>query len=157
MNNNENTSDSEISTVSTEPEQTEELENLEETAYIDNVRNNVRDWKLREMDANTNETSKSNGLQGLRGYVSKTAQLFYDLQNYLQTSKNNEKNMNDSLYVNIIDAIGYPATLNSHVKMLVEHFLQRDLVELPLTVEPKVINTYAEKGLEMQTEFPDEE
>lgn len=152
------TSDSETNTVlSIENEETEPVDDLEESTYITNVRNSVRDWKLREMDANTSETSKANGLGGLRSYVAKTAQLFYDLQTYLNTSKNKEKNMADVLYVSIVEAIGIPATLNQHIRRLLEHFLQRDLVELPLTVEPTVINSYAQKGLEVKTEFPDEE
>ena len=139
------------------PDDLDDVENLNEVNHINQVRNSIMNWKLREMDGNTSESSKANGLQGLRSYVAKSATLFYDLMNYLKTAKNKEQNMKDVLYVGIVDAIGVPATLNFHVRSLLEHILQRDLLELPFTVEPKVINTYAEKGLEVQTEFPDEE
>ena len=148
---------SSVMSVENEALENEQIEDLEETNYLKSVRNSIRDWKLREMDANANETSKANGLQGLRNYVSKSAKLFYDLQAYLLTSKNDEQNMKDALYVSIVDSIGMPATLTHHIRLLLEHILQRDLVELPFTVEPKVINSYAKKGLEIQTEFPDEE
>lgn len=137
----------------------DEIENTEDEdmTRVNTVRNTVRDWKLREMDKNTELTSNPSGVNGLRNYVSKSARLFYDLTSYLNTSKNDEKNMKDVLYVSIVDAIGLPATLNQHVKTMLEHILQQDLVELPYTVEPNVINTYAKKGMEAQTEFPDEE
>jgi hypothetical protein len=135
----------------------DDVETLDDVNHVNQVRNSVMNWKLREMDQNTTETSKANGLQGLRSYIAKSATLFYDLMNYMKTSKNKEQNMKDGLYVSIVDAIGIPGTLNYHVRTLLEHVLQRDLLELPFTVEPKVINTYAEKGLEVQTEFPDEE
>ncbi len=135
----------------------EDAVDIDEENHVNRVRNSVRDWKLREKDENTTNTSKANGLQGLRTYVAKSATLFYDLMNYIKTSQNKEQNMKDILYVNIIEAIGIPSTLNYHVRTMLEHILQRDLIELPFTVEPKVINTYAEKGLEVKTEFPDEE
>ena len=135
----------------------EGVENIDEDAHIDKVRTAVQNWKLREMDNNTSETSNAKGLQNLRSFVAKSATLFYDLNTYMDTSKNKENNMKDALYRHIIDAIGVPATLSSHVKTLLQYFLQRDLVELPFTVEPKVINTYAQKGLEAPTEFPDEQ
>ena len=135
----------------------DEVGSTEDMNRVNTVRNTVRDWKLREMDKNTELNSNPSGVNGLRNYVSKTARLFYDLTSYLNTSKNDEKNMKDVLYVSIVDAIGLPATLNRHVKIMLEHILQQDLVELPYTVEPKVINTYAKKGMEAQTEFPDEE
>lgn len=133
------------------------VEDLEESNYMNGVRNSIRDWKLREMDANANESSQPNGLRGLRNFVNKSAKLFYDLQSYLNTSKNDEQNMKDSLYVSIVNSIGVPATLSYHIRTLLDHILQRDLVELPFTVEPKVINSYAKKGYEVKTEFPDEE
>ena len=138
-------------------DETNDVESIDDTNHINKVRNSIMNWKLREKDENTLESSKANGLQGLRAYVSKSATLFYDLMNYMKTSKNKEQNMQDGLYVSIVDAIGIPATLNHHVRSMLEHILQRDLIELPFTVEPKVINTYADKGLEVQTEFPDEE
>jgi hypothetical protein len=152
-------SDSETDSLSSieKYDMNEEVENTEDLARVTTVRNTVRDWKLREMDKNTELTSNPSGVSGLRNYVSKSARLFYDLTSYLNTSKNDEKNMKDTLYVSIVDAIGLPATLNLYVKTMLEHVLQQDLVELPYTVEPTVINAYARKGMEAQTEFPDEE
>ena len=65
--------------------------------------------------------------------------------------------MKDTLYVSIVEAIGIPAALGIQVKLLLQHVLERDLVELPFTVNPKAINERAEKGIEVQTQFPDEE
>lgn len=138
-------------------EEVEPVEDIQETEQLNSVRNSIRDWKLREMDANTNGSQKSNGLGGLRNYVSKSAKLYYDLMNYIQTSKNDENNMKDSFYVSIVQAIGIPTALPFSLRMLLEHVLQRDLLELPFTVEPTVINSYAKKGYSVQTEFPDEE
>jgi hypothetical protein len=135
----------------------DDVENIEDVNHVNQVRNGVRDWKLRELDKNTTETSQAHSLQGLRSYVAKSATLFYDLMGYMKTATNKEKNMKDVLYVSIVDAIGAPGALDYHVRNVLEHILQRDLLELPLTVEPKVVNTYAEKGLKVQTEFPDEE
>jgi len=135
----------------------ENMDNEQDTEHVNNVRKAVQTWKLREMDNNTSETSSPKGLQNLRNFVAKSATLFYDLNTYMNTSKNKENNMKDALYRHIVDAIGIPATLNNHVKIMLQHILQRDLVELPFTVEPKVINTYAEKGLETPREFPDEQ
>jgi hypothetical protein len=159
MSNRETGSDSEtdsLSSIETYDLPTE-VDNTEDETHIATVRNTVRDWKLREMDKNTEMDSNPSGVNGLRNYARKSARLFYDLTSYLNTSKNDEKNMKDSLYVSIVDAIGLPATLNKHVKTMLEYFLQQDLVELPYTVEPTVINAYAKKGMEAQTEFPDEE
>ena len=154
-------SDSESETGSLSPIENYETHNIIEDptdiSHISNVRNAVREWKLREMDNNTSKTSKANGLENLQNFVSKSARLYYDLNKYINTSKNDEKNMRDILYATIVDAIGIPASLNMHVKIMLQHILQRDLVELPFTVEPKVINTYAEKGFEASKEFPDEE
>ncbi len=143
--------------LSIKEDEIEEAENIDDENHINRVRNSIMNWKLREKDENTLESSQANGLQGLRAYVAKSAMLFYDLMNYIKTSQNKEQNMKDVLYVSIIEAIGIPSTLNYHVRILLEHILQRDLIELPFTIEPKVINTYAEKGLEVKTEFPDEE
>jgi hypothetical protein len=153
-------SDSEVeskSSFSSIDEGVEEIDDMNDVNHVSEVRNSVREWKLREMDGNTNESSKAKGLQGLRNYVAKSATLFYDLINYMKTAQNKEQNMKDTLYVSIVNSIGAPGTLNYHVRTILEHILQRDLIELPFTVEPKVINSYAKKGLEVQTEFPDEE
>jgi hypothetical protein len=159
MSDTESDTSSDIQSVSSNlnNQELDEVESIDDVNKVNEIRNKVRDWKLREIDGNTTETSNAKGLQGLRNYVSKSATLFYDLMNYMKTAKNKEQNMKDVLYVSIVEAIGVPAALNYHIRTVLEHVLQRDLVELPFTVEPKVINTYAEKGLEVATEFPDEQ
>lgn len=132
-------------------------ENVEEIHQINNVRNAIKDWKLREQDKNTNTNNNAKGLKSLREYVTGTANLYYDLKNYLSTSQNKEKNMQDNLYVNIITAIGAPGALSNPLRILLERVLERDLIELPFTVEPRVINTYAEENIKVTTDFPDEE
>lgn len=137
----------------------QELESIndEESMKVDGVRNAVQTWKAKEMDKNTMNASNTKGLGSLRNYVAKSARLFYDLNTYLSTEKNNEANMKDKYYVNIITAIGIPGGLSVHLKNLLEHVLERDLVELPFTLDPKVINTHATKGVRVNTEFPEEE
>jgi len=132
-------------------------DNQEEEEHIINVRNAIRNWKTREFDTTTGPNSKAKGLQLLRHYVAKSGRLFYDLTNYLQTSRNHEQNMKDILYVNIVAAIGVPSSLTPHSKTLIETFLQRDLVELPFTIEPKIVNSYAKNKFQAQQEFPEEE
>ena len=131
--------------------------NQEEEEHIIHVRNAIQNWKTREFDTTTGPNSKAKGLQLLRHYVAKSGRLFYDLTNYLQTSRNDEQNMKDVLYVNIVAAIGAPASLSSHSKTVLETFLQRDLVELPFTIEPKIVNSYAKNKFQAQQEFPEEE
>jgi hypothetical protein len=135
----------------------EEIENPEEKEKITSVRNAIRDWKTRELDKTTDDTANAKGLQNLRRFVAKTARLYYDLLQYLKTSQNKEQNMKDMLYVNIVRAIGAPGTLSFSVKTILETLLQRDLLELPYTIEPQVINSYAKNGLKAQQEFPEEE
>jgi len=135
----------------------EPVENEEEKTVVANVRNAVREWKLREMDKNTDFNVSAKGLEPLRSFVANSAQLFYDLQSYMSTLQNKESNLKDKLYVAIVSAIGNPASLTVHSKLLLTNALERDLVELPFTVEPAVINSYAGKGYEASTEFPEEE
>lgn len=130
---------------------------LKEEEQVDAIRNTIKEWKLRELEKNTRLNKKANGLDPLRNYVAKSARLYYDLQNYLQTEKNKEENLQDSLYIGIVTAIGSPGSLSYHLKTLIQHMLQRDLVELPLTVEPRIVNSYTKKGLVVNTNFPDEE
>jgi hypothetical protein len=132
-------------------------EDPEQDAKLLSVRDAVRSWKQREMDKNTNSSASAKSLGPLRSFVANSAQLFYDLQSYLDTSQNKESNLKDKLYVAIVSAIGNPAALPLHSKILMTNFLERDLVELPFTIEPTVINSYAEKGLHTTTEFPEEE
>lgn len=135
----------------------EDLEDSKEVEKLTSIRNAVRDWKKNELDKTTDQTASPKGLDNLRKFVSKSAGLYYDITNYLKTSKNNEQNMKDSFYVNIIAAIGIPGSLSFHMKTLLENFLQRDLLELPFTLEPTAINTYAKTGVTAQQEFPEEE
>ncbi len=137
----------------------QELEptNQEEISKLETVREAVQNWKNKEMDKNTMNVSNTKGLGALRNYVAKSARLFYDLNTYIKTEKNNETNMNDKYYVNIITAIGTPGGLTYHLKSLIQHMLERDLVELPFTLEPKVINSHANKGERINTQFPEEE
>ncbi len=133
------------------------LESPEEQTKVTNVRNAVKDWKVREFNKTTEKNSNPKGLVLLREYVAKSARLFYDLVNYLKTSQNKDQNMKDTLYVNIIMAIGVPGSLSYQLKTILESLLERDLVELPYTIEPNVVNTYAKDGLQAQQDFPEEE
>jgi hypothetical protein len=135
----------------------ETLESPDDQTRITNTRNAVREWKVREFDKTTEQTSNAKGLKMLREYVAKSARLFYDLVNFMKTSQNKEQNMKDMLYVNIVTAIGVPGALSFHVKTILESLLERDLVELPFTIEPKVVNAYAKDGLQAQQDFPEEE
>lgn len=129
----------------------------EEVTLVNNTREAVKNWKQRELDKNTLKENDSKGLSSLRNYVSKSSELYYDLNTFLSTSKNNEKNMKDDMYVNIVSAIGNPGSLTSHMRTLLKHYLERDLVELPFTLETDMINSQAKNGNRAQTDFPEEE
>ncbi len=129
----------------------------ENEPYITNVRIAVNNWKTRELNKNTEATTNAKGLDPLRKYVANASRLFYDLTNFLVTSQNSEANMKDSLYVKIISAIGTPGSLPNSLRSILEHFLERDLVELPFTLEPKLTNIYAQKGVQVEKNFPEEE
>lgn len=132
-------------------------ENEEDMKQLEPVREAIRNWKLREQDKSTTTNVNAQSLKGLREYVTNAANLYYDLKNYLTTSQNKQKNMEDSLYVSIVSAIGQPGSLPSPIRLLLDRVLERDLVELPFTMEPRVINTYAKENLKVGTQFPDEE
>ena len=134
-----------------------ELNSEEEIQQVANVRTAVQNWKSREFGKNKETNANAEGLNPLRKYVSNAAQLYYDLITYLNTSKNNEKNMSDKLYLSIISAIGVPGALPFHLRTVLQHFLQQDLVELPYTIAPPVINAYAKQGITASKEFPEEE
>lgn len=140
-----------------EDRQEEELENQEDEAKIQNVRSAVQEWKVREIGKNKETNANVQGFHPLRKYVSNAARLYYDLVTFLNTSKNNETNMMDSYYVKIISAIGIPGALPYTLKTLLQHMLQRDLIELPYTMEPTIINAHAKEGNQATTEFPEEE
>lgn len=152
-------SDTESETDSLGPmnQETETMDSPEEKEQIQSVRTAVREWKTKELNKNTAEGSDTKSLQSLRNYVANAGRLYYDLLNYLKTAQNKEQNMKDSYYVQIISAIGPPGALAYPVKILLESLLERDLVELPYTLEPTLTNSYAEKGILAQKEFPDEE
>lgn len=132
-------------------------ENQQEEATLQNVRIAVQNWKVREMGKNKETNANVQGFDPLRKYVSNAARLYYDLLTYLETSKNKETNLMDKYYVNIISAIGVPGALPYTLKTLLQHILQRDLVELPYTMEPTIINAHAKEGNRATTEFPEEE
>jgi hypothetical protein len=150
-------SDSSLDSTNEMKNETDTPESPEEVEVLNNVRNAVQTWKTRELGKNKETNANVQGFDPLRKYVSNSASLYYDLLNFLNTSKNNEKNMNDRLYVNIVSAIGIPGGLPFHLRTLLQHFLQRDLVELPYTVEPTAINAYAKEGMVASKEFPEEE
>jgi hypothetical protein len=150
-------SDSSVESTDQMTNEADTVENAEEMEVLNNVRNAVQNWKTRELGKNKETNANVQGFDPLRKYVSNSASLYYDLVNFLNTSKNNEKNMKDRLYVNIVSAIGVPGGLPFHLRTVLQHFLQRDLVELPYTVEPTVINSYANQGMVASTEFPEEE
>lgn len=133
------------------------LESQEDKVKLNNVRTAVQNWKVREFDKTTVANANAKGLGLLRQYAAKAARLYYDILSYLKTSKNKEQNMKDTLYVSIITAIGIPGSLSFPLKTVLENILQRDLLELPYTIEPKMVNTYAEDGIVAQQEFPEEE
>lgn len=150
-------SDSSLDSTDQMTNDAETIENAEEVKVVNNVRNAVENWKVRELGKNKESNANVEGFDPLRKYVSNAATLYYDLINFLNTSKNNEKNMSDILYVNIVSAIGIPGALPFHLRTLLQHFLQRDLVELPYTIKPTVVNSYAKQGMVASTEFPEEE
>lgn len=130
---------------------------VEDENHIEEVRKAVSEWKTKGLNQNVENTVKANGLEPLRAYVADTAQLYYDLNSYLKTSENEESNMKNTNYVKIITAIGSPASLSNHLMIVLQHLLKRDLIELPFTVDSKVVNSYAKKGQAVNTDFPDEE
>lgn len=133
------------------------IDSQEDITKLNNVRTAVQSWKTREFGKAANTTANPKGLGLLNQYRAKAARLYYDILNYLKTSKNNEQNMKDTFYVTIVMAIGAPASLSNPLRILLESILEKDLVELPYTMEPKMVNTYAKDGVIAQQEFPEEE
>lgn len=149
--------DSETDSLGPMPEMEEKIESIEDQNHIQEIRSAVREWKTRELNKNTAVNSNAKSLASLRVYVANAAQLFYDLMNFMKTSQNKEQNMRDSLYVKIVGAIGNPGALAQPLRTVLESLLERDLIELPYTLEPKMTNAFANKGIEAQKEFPEEE
>lgn len=135
------------------PDDNQEID--EEDQQIQNVRDAVRGWKERELDKNTDASTKPKGLAQLRTYATTSAKLFYALERYI-TSK-----IKDPLLTmnaeDIVKAIGDPETLSNHLRIVLKDLLERDLIELPFVIDPNVSKAYAEEGMVTQTEFPDEE
>ena len=151
-------SDSESDRESFDLQSVQEVPESEvENEQVNTIRRAVQEWKTREIEKNTESNANAPGLNPLRKYVNNAARLYYDLNTFLTTSKNNEKNMSDKLYVNIVSAIGNPGALSFTMKTMLDHFFQRDLIELPYTMNPVLVNQYAKNGTKAETEFPEEE
>jgi len=147
--------DSENDSLSPIERARESIEAPDDIAKLSRVRQAIQSWKVNEFDKTTRTNAK--GLGSLRHYTANAARLFYDIMSFLKTSKNNEQNMKDTYYVNIVTAIGVPGSLSFPLQTLLENALQHDLLELPYTIQPNVVNTYAKDGLVAQQEFPEEE
>jgi hypothetical protein len=147
--------DSENDSLSPIERSRESIEAPDDIAKLSSVRQAIQSWKVNEFDKTTRTNAK--GLGSLRHYTAKAARLFYDIMSFLKTSKNNEQNMKDTYYVNIVTAIGLPGSLSFPLLTLLENALQHDLLELPYTIQPNVVNAYAKDGMVAQQEFPEEE
>lgn len=149
--------DSEDDSLSPIEAATESLDAPEDTTHLSTVRTAVQAWKANEFAKTATGNSNAKGLGSLRHYTANAARLFYDLTSFLTTSKNKDHNMKDMYYVSIVSAIGLPGSLSFPLRTLLENALQHDLLELPYTIQPAVVNTYAKNGLVAQQEFPEEE
>jgi len=150
-------SDSEPDSLDLNRNDSEEIRDEPEDQLLTQVREAIRQWKARELTKNSDPSGNPKGLHALRAYVARSGKMYYDLLAYLTTETEAEENRRDALYKAIVSAIGDPRQLSNHGRSLIEYTLERDLVEFPFTVEPKSINTYADKGLTTTTDFPDEE
>lgn len=135
----------------------DDSENEEEDTQIESLRKIVQEWKTRELKKNTAATANPRGLAPLQAYVANAAKLYYDMNDYLEKQTEKEENKQDGLYQSLRDAIGDPQMLRNHQRMMIHRLLERDLIEFPLTVDPKVVNTYTKKGFSGVPEFLDEE
>lgn len=129
----------------------------EEEDHIDSVRKAVKTWKMRELDKSADKKQDPASFNSLHHFLTAAAQLLIDISNYIKSSQNKDENMKDNLYVAIIQAIGDPNNLSSHERIHIENVLNRDLVELPFTVDPSIINAHAKKGIKANTKFYNEE
>lgn len=125
----------------------------EEEERIERVREAVKIWKMREMDKSADKKQDPASFNGLHHFLIAAAKLLIDLSNYIKSSQNKDENMRDNLYVAIIQAIGHPDNLTSFERILIENNLKRDLVELPFTAEPSIIDAHAGKGIKADTKF----
>jgi hypothetical protein len=124
-----------------------------EELRIDNVREAIKEWKIRELDKASDIKQDPEGFARIQQFLQLAARLLYDLLDYIKSSKNKQENLKDKLYVNIVSAIGDPNELTSHERINIEDILNRDLVELPYTVEPRMINIHAKHGIHAATSF----
>lgn len=150
-------SDSEPDSLDMNRNDTQEIVDEPEDQLLTHVREAIRQWKAKELEKNSDPKGNPRGLHSLRAYVARSGKMYYDLLAYLTTGKETDENRRDTLYRAIVTAIGDPTQLSNHGRSLIEYTAERDLVEFPFTVEPRSINTYAEKGLSTTTDFPDEE
>lgn len=125
----------------------------EEENHIEEVRKAVSSWKERELDKASDIKQDPQSLDRIQQFLRLAAKLLYDLLNYIKSAKNNDENMKDKLYVKIVTAIGNPSDLTSHERINMEDILNRDLVELPFTVKPSMVNAHAKKGIKVSTNF----
>jgi hypothetical protein len=122
----------------------EESSDLQDIAKVKPVRESVKAWKLRELEKTTNDETDPQDMTWLRKFVKAAALLYFDLIVYMDKAKNKDENMKDDLYVKIIGAIGIPSALSTTERFTIESMLNRDLVELPLTIEEAAIDERAE-------------
>lgn len=125
----------------------------EEEDHIDSVREAVKRWKRRELDKSAGQKENPDSFNGLNNFLRATARLLYDIQEYISSAQNKEENMKDHLYVKIIQAIGNPFTLSSFERINIEDVLNTDLVELPYTVDPDLIDEFKEKKIKANTKI----
>ncbi len=150
-------SDSEPDSLDLNRNDTQEIQEEPEDQLLVQVREAIRQWKAKELEKNSDPNGNPRGLHALRAYVARSGKMYYDLLTYLTSETEVEENRRDAFYKAIVSAIGDPKQLSNHGRSMIEYTLERDLVEFPFTVEPRSINTYAEKGLATTTDFPDEE
>lgn len=135
----------------------ESAEDYKESPKLKPVRESVKAWKVRELQKSTDEDRDPSDIKWLRQFVKASAVLFFDLKMYLDKSQNKEENLKDDLYVKIIGAIGSPTELSTTERYTMENVLNRDLVELPLTIDEDAIDERAESRLSLNGSALNEE
>lgn len=125
----------------------------QEEEHIVNVREAVKTWKARELDKSADKKQDAASFNSLNNFLQATARLLYDIKEYIRSAKNKEENMKDHLYVKIIQAIGDPNELSSYERINIEDILNTDLIELPFTVDPHLINSYSKKKIKANTKI----
>jgi hypothetical protein len=135
----------------------DESEHEQEETQVETLRKIVQEWKTRELKKNTEPSANPKGLAPLQGYVANAARLYYDMNDYMEKQTEKEENKQDGLYQRLRDTIGDPQSLRNHQRTMIHRLLERDLIEFPLTVDPRAVNTYTKKGYSGVPEFLDEE